>query len=87
MREFPEIYYLVPSFMCGFAATRNAAFALTVFWRSRFPLSSCIGNQNAGLVLMLVILARPHGFCVGVRAIEIVERSLERHGAPVLCAP
>jgi 4-hydroxy-3-methylbut-2-enyl diphosphate reductase len=31
-----------------------------------------------------VILAQPRGFCAGVvRAIEIVERSLERHGAPV----
>jgi len=31
-----------------------------------------------------VILAEPHGFCAGVRrAIEIVERALEIHGAPV----
>jgi 4-hydroxy-3-methylbut-2-enyl diphosphate reductase len=33
---------------------------------------------------MRVILAQPRGFCAGVvRAIDIVERSLERHGAPV----
>jgi 4-hydroxy-3-methylbut-2-en-1-yl diphosphate reductase len=33
---------------------------------------------------MKVILAQPRGFCAGVvRAIEIVERALERHGAPV----
>jgi 4-hydroxy-3-methylbut-2-enyl diphosphate reductase len=33
---------------------------------------------------MRVILAQPRGFCAGVvRAIEIVERALERHGAPV----
>jgi 4-hydroxy-3-methylbut-2-enyl diphosphate reductase len=33
---------------------------------------------------MRVILAQPRGFCAGVvRAIEIVERSLARHGAPV----
>ena len=33
---------------------------------------------------MQVILAQPRGFCAGVvRAIEIVERALERHGAPV----
>lgn len=33
---------------------------------------------------MRVILAQPRGFCAGVvRAIEIVERSLKRHGAPV----
>lgn len=33
---------------------------------------------------MRIILAQPRGFCAGVvRAIEIVQRSLERHGAPV----
>jgi 4-hydroxy-3-methylbut-2-enyl diphosphate reductase len=33
---------------------------------------------------MQVILAQPRGFCAGVvRAIETVERALERHGAPV----
>jgi 4-hydroxy-3-methylbut-2-en-1-yl diphosphate reductase len=33
---------------------------------------------------MHVILAQPRGFCAGVvRAIDIVERALERHGAPV----
>ncbi|MFQ5747901.1 MAG: 4-hydroxy-3-methylbut-2-enyl diphosphate reductase [Planctomycetota bacterium] len=33
---------------------------------------------------MEVILSRPRGFCAGViRAIEIVERALELHGAPV----
>ncbi|MDN3354909.1 4-hydroxy-3-methylbut-2-enyl diphosphate reductase [Actinomadura sp. DC4] len=31
-----------------------------------------------------IVLAEPHGFCAGVRrAIEIVERALEIHGAPV----
>ena len=33
---------------------------------------------------MDVLLANPRGFCAGVeRAIEIVERALERHGAPI----
>ena len=33
---------------------------------------------------MQVILAQPRGFCAGVvRAVEIVERSLDRYGAPV----
>src|SRR5437763_14611732 len=33
---------------------------------------------------MQVMLANPRGFCAGVeRAIEIVERALELHGAPV----
>src|SRR5215471_3696135 len=34
--------------------------------------------------LMKVILAQPRGFCAGVvRAIEIVERALEKYGPPV----
>src|SRR5262249_51237766 len=33
---------------------------------------------------MDVLLANPRGFCAGVeRAIEIVERALEQHGAPI----
>ncbi|WP_044561851.1 4-hydroxy-3-methylbut-2-enyl diphosphate reductase [Azospirillum sp. B4] len=33
---------------------------------------------------MQVVLAQPRGFCAGVvRAIDIVERALERHGAPI----
>jgi 4-hydroxy-3-methylbut-2-enyl diphosphate reductase len=33
---------------------------------------------------MKVILAQPRGFCAGVvRAIEIVERALERYGPPI----
>lgn len=33
---------------------------------------------------MQVILANPRGFCAGVvRAIEIVERAIDRYGAPV----
>lgn len=33
---------------------------------------------------MRVVLAQPRGFCAGVeRAVEIVERALERHGPPV----
>ena len=31
-----------------------------------------------------IVLAKPHGFCAGVvRAIEIVERALQKYGAPV----
>ena len=42
------------------------------------PASISLG-QN-----MLVLLANPRGFCAGVdRAIEIVERALKRHGAPI----
>ncbi|MCC6211425.1 MAG: 4-hydroxy-3-methylbut-2-enyl diphosphate reductase [Burkholderiales bacterium] len=36
------------------------------------------------IAAMEVLLANPRGFCAGVeRAIEIVERALERHGAPI----
>src|SRR5882672_653026 len=36
------------------------------------------------IALMEVLLANPRGFCAGVeRAIEIVERALELHGAPI----
>ena len=41
-----------------------------------------IGDREARL--MKVVLAQPRGFCAGVvRAIEIVERALAKHGAPV----
>jgi len=40
--------------------------------------------MNAALPPLKVLIAAPRGFCAGVdRAIEIVERSLERYGAPV----
>jgi len=33
---------------------------------------------------MRVVLVQPRGFCAGVvRAIDIVERALEKYGAPV----
>ena len=42
--------------------------------------TSPVGNQGGKRVL----LAEPRGYCAGVdRAVETVERALERHGAPV----
>jgi 4-hydroxy-3-methylbut-2-enyl diphosphate reductase len=46
------------------------------------------GNQDRstpwGSGTLEVLLAQPRGFCAGVvRAIEIVERALQKHGAPV----
>ncbi len=39
---------------------------------------------KAGLPPLNILIAAPRGFCAGVdRAIEIVERALERYGAPV----
>jgi len=36
---------------------------------------------------MRVVLVQPRGFCAGVvRAIDIVERALEKYGAPCTCA-
>ncbi|HET8726518.1 MAG TPA: 4-hydroxy-3-methylbut-2-enyl diphosphate reductase [Alphaproteobacteria bacterium] len=41
-------------------------------------------SESAGLPSLTVLLANPRGFCAGVdRAIQIVERALERFGAPV----
>lgn len=45
-----------------------------------FPATS----DTAGQKPLTVLIAAPRGFCAGVdRAIEIVERALERYGAPV----
>ncbi len=42
------------------------------------------GTSDMGHRKLKVLLAQPRGFCAGVeRAIEIVERALEIHGAPV----
>ena len=42
------------------------------------------GVNSVGRLRMKVILAQPRGFCAGVvRAIEIVERALEKYGPPV----
>ena len=39
---------------------------------------------HAGPPVKRVLLAQPRGYCAGVdRAVETVERALERHGAPV----
>jgi 4-hydroxy-3-methylbut-2-en-1-yl diphosphate reductase len=41
-------------------------------------------NRSTGTQKIQVILAQPRGFCAGVvRAIEIVERALEKYGPPV----
>jgi 1-deoxy-D-xylulose-5-phosphate synthase len=50
--------------------------------RSAEPTKS--GAARSGRAPRQVILARPRGFCAGVvRAIEIVERALEKYDAPV----
>jgi len=44
----------------------------------------CAGAAGGGCFVIRVILAQPRGFCAGVvRAIDIVERALERFDAPV----
>src|SRR5438067_11633689 len=41
-------------------------------------------SRREKIGVMEVLLANPRGFCAGVeRAIEIVERALELHGAPI----
>lgn len=47
-------------------------------------MSQAERRENIPGLAMQVLLAQPRGFCAGVdRAIEIVERALERYGAPV----
>src|SRR6266852_101747 len=60
-------------------------------WAAATRLPAGVGRGcGAGLQppgaceMMEIMLAQPRGFCAGVdRAIEIVERALERHGAPI----
>jgi 4-hydroxy-3-methylbut-2-en-1-yl diphosphate reductase len=41
-------------------------------------------HEKIGEAMMDILLANPRGFCAGVdRAIEIVERALAQHGAPI----
>lgn len=48
-----------------------------------FP-SSQSGESDAGKPALTLLIAAPRGFCAGVdRAIEIVEKAIERFGAPV----
>lgn len=45
---------------------------------------SKVNNLDSGQDNLRVVLAKPRGFCAGVeRAIEIVERALDKYGAPV----
>jgi 4-hydroxy-3-methylbut-2-enyl diphosphate reductase len=44
----------------------------------------CLGATKARRRIMRVILAQPRGFCAGVvRAIDIVEKALDKYGEPV----
>ncbi|MBX7496678.1 4-hydroxy-3-methylbut-2-enyl diphosphate reductase [Qipengyuania sp. 6B39] len=48
-----------------------------------FP-STAAGSRNDPRLPLKLLIAAPRGFCAGVdRAIEIVERALEKYGAPV----
>src|SRR5205823_13359857 len=52
--------------------------------RSLRAAAPAFGEWAAALGAREVVLASPRSFCAGVtRAIEAVERALERHGAPV----
>ena len=49
-----------------------------------FPVSPDPANDVAGRPALNLLIAAPRGFCAGVdRAIEIVEKALERYGSPV----
>src|SRR2546430_11855036 len=45
---------------------------------------SAMSSASGGLIGKRVLLAEPRGYCAGVdRAVETVERALEKHGPPV----
>ena len=49
-----------------------------------FPATANAATDMVDKLPLTVLIAAPRGFCAGVdRAIEIVERALERYGAPV----
>jgi 4-hydroxy-3-methylbut-2-enyl diphosphate reductase len=49
-----------------------------------FPATDATGDELAQRPPLNLLIAAPRGFCAGVdRAIEIVERALDRYGAPV----
>ena len=48
------------------------------------PLNTPLDETNDKRPGLTLLIAAPRGFCAGVdRAIEIVERSIEKYGAPV----
>ena len=64
---------------CAGSATGGSVLRTRAAARGSDPMR----GLNGGLA-MKVILAQPRGFCAGVvRAIEIVERALEKYGPPV----
>src|SRR5262249_52646137 len=78
----------------GVRRVRLASCARAAAGRRRFACRACgppppVGRQRPSAHerrrrLMKVILAKPRGFCAGVvRAIEIVERALDKYGPPV----
>ena len=49
-----------------------------------FPAEQILPASKSDLPGLTILIASPRGFCAGVdRAIEIVERALEKYGAPV----
>jgi 4-hydroxy-3-methylbut-2-en-1-yl diphosphate reductase len=49
-----------------------------------FPAEQILPASKSDLPGLTILIAAPRGFCAGVdRAIEIVERALEKYGAPV----
>ena len=52
--------------------------------RGRGAVGSAVMSEPVTAASAEVVLAQPRGFCAGVdRAIDIVERALELHGAPI----
>ncbi len=82
MRTCAESYLFYPQ--APRPATRPIA-RPAARWRLRLAGPRLSGDMDAALRPALTVkLAEPRGFCAGVdRAIQIVERAIERYGAPV----
>jgi 4-hydroxy-3-methylbut-2-en-1-yl diphosphate reductase len=66
------------------AAARGGRNDGSTYIRAIHAGASALAPASPGEKIMRVVLAQPRGFCAGVeRAIEIVERALEKYGPPI----
>ena len=77
---------LVPRLLCFFLKRIGAFYLIPAIKRPIFlpPNHVLRIRHTMSLPKLTIILAAPRGFCAGVdRAIHIVDKALEKHGAPV----
>jgi 4-hydroxy-3-methylbut-2-en-1-yl diphosphate reductase len=70
----------LPAARLLWSPSRTSTLGWPIVWTTAFGTPAC----DLTLAKMRIILAQPRGFCAGVvRAIDTVERALEKHGPPV----